>query len=71
MLALLTSFTFIPRKNHENPRNKLNLTTFTRNTLPMFNNKAFLDYIDKISRRKDNKNTKHKKQRAADPQKYL
>ena len=37
----------------------------------MFNNKAFLDYIDKISRRKDNKNTKHKKQRAADPQKYL
>ena len=47
-------------KNHENPPNKLIVTKVIRHTLPMFNNKAFLDFIDKITGRIDNKNKKHK-----------
>ena len=50
---------------HENPPNKLIVTKFTRHPLPIFNNKTFLDFIDKISWRMDNKNKKYKKQRAA------
>ena len=38
----------------------------------MFNNKAILDFIDKVSWQLDNKNKKHtKKQRASNPQKCL
>ena len=44
----MNAFTFILRKNHEHPPNKLIVTKFIRHTLPMFNNKAFLDFIDKI-----------------------
>ena len=44
----MNAFTFIPRKNHENPPNKLMVTKFIRDTLPMFNNKAFSGFIDKI-----------------------
>ena len=72
MLALMNAFTFTPRKNHENPPNQLIVTKFTRHTLPMFNNKVFLDFMDKTSWRLDNKIKKHtKKQRAANAQKYL
>ena len=45
----MNAFTYIPRKNHENLPNKLIITKFIRHTLPMFSNKAFLDFIDKIS----------------------
>ena len=45
----------------ENRPNKLIVTKFIRDTLPMFNNKVFLDFIDKISSRIDNKNKKDKK----------
>ena len=45
----MKAFTFIPRKKHENPPNKLIVAKFVRHTLPMFNNKAFPDFIDKIS----------------------
>ena len=44
----MNAFTFIPRKNHENPPNKLMVTKFIRDALPMFNNKAFFGFIDKI-----------------------
>ena len=71
MLSLLNAFTFIPRKSHENPPNKLIVKKFIRDALPMFNNKVFLDFIDKISSRIDNKSKKDKKQRAANPHKYL
>ena len=71
MLALLNAVTFIPRKSHENSPNKLIVTKFIRDTLPMFNNKVFLDFIDKLSSRIDNKNKKDKKQRAGNPHKYL
>ena len=57
----MNAFTFILRKNHEHPPNKLIVTKLIRHTLPMFNNKAFLNFIDKISSRLDNKNKKHKK----------
>ena len=67
----MNAFTFILKKNHEHLPNKLIVTKFIRYTLPMFNNKAFLDFIDKIPWRLDNKNKKHKKQRASNPQKYL
>ena len=67
----MNAFTFIPRKSHESPPSKLVLTKFSRDTLPIFNNKPFLDFIDKISWRIYNKNKKdQKKQRAANPQKY-
>ena len=56
----MNAFTFILRNNHEHPPKKLIVTKFIRHTLPMINNKAFLDFIDKISRRLDNKNKKHK-----------
>ena len=45
----MNTFTFIPRQIHENPTNKLIVTKFNRHTLPLFNNKAFLGFIDKIS----------------------
>ena len=45
----------------ENRPNKLIVTKFIRDTLPMFNNKVFLDFIDKISSRIDNKNKKDRK----------
>ena len=45
----MNAFTFTPRKNHENPPNQLIVTKFTRHTLPMFNNKVFLDFMDKTS----------------------
>ena len=45
----MNAFIFIPRKNHENHLNKLIVTKFIRDTLPMFNNKAFLDFIDRLS----------------------
>ena len=48
VLGFMNAFTFIPRKNHENPPNKLMVTKFIRDTLPMFNNKAFFGFIDKI-----------------------
>ena len=68
----MNAVTFIPRESHENPLNKLIVTKFVRDTPPLFSNKAFLDFTDKISRRTDNKNKKMtKKQRAANPQKYL
>ena len=67
----MNAFTFIPRKNHKNHPNKLIVTKFIRRTLPMFNNKAFLEFIDKTSWRIDNKNKKHKKQRDSNPQKYF
>ena len=68
----MNAFTFILRKNHEHLPNKLIVTKFIRHTLPMFNNKAFLNFIDKISSRLDNINKKQKKkQRTANPQKYL
>ena len=71
MLALLNAVTFIPRKSHENPPNKLIVTKFIRGTLPVFNDKVFLDFIDKLSSRIDNKNKKDKKQRSGNPHKYL
>ena len=71
LVSSFECFTFILRKSHENPPNKLIVTKFIRDTLPMFNNKVFLDFIDKISSRIDNKNKKDKKQRAANPHKYL
>ena len=49
MLALMNAFTFIPRRNHKNPPNKLIVTKFIRVALPMLNNKAFLNFVDKIS----------------------
>ena len=51
-LALKNAFT------HENPPNKLIVTKFVRDTFPMFNDKAFLDFIDKMSWWIDNKNKK-------------
>ena len=45
----MNAFTFILRNNHEHPPKKLIVTKFIRHTLPMINNKAFLDFIDKIS----------------------
>ena len=45
----MNAFTFILRKSQEHPPNKLIVTKFVRDTLPMFNSKAFLDFIDKIS----------------------
>ena len=45
----MNAFTFIHRKNHEHPPDKLMVTKFIRHTLPMFSNKAFLDFEDKIS----------------------
>ena len=71
MLALMNAFTYIPRKNHENLPNKLIITKFIRHTLPMFSNKAFLDFIDKISWRMDNKNKKHKKIKSIKPTKIF
>ena len=47
--ALMNAFTFLPREFHENPPDNLIVTKGNRNTLPVFNNKAFLDFIDKIS----------------------
>ena len=61
MLALTNAFTFIPTKSHENLPNKLIRPKFNRDTLPMFNNKAFLDFIDKISWQIDNENKKDRK----------
>ena len=60
MLALLNAVTFIPRKSHENPPNKLIVTKFIRGTVPVFNDKVFLDFIDKLSSRIDNKTKKTK-----------
>ena len=60
----MNAFTFIPRKSHENLPNKLMVTTFIRGTLPMFNNKAILDFIDKLPGRIDKKTRNTKKQRA-------
>ena len=57
----MNAVTFIPRENHENPPNKLIVTKFVRDTPPLFSNKAFLDFTDKISRRTDNKNKKRQK----------
>ena len=54
----MNAFTFIPRKNHENPPKKLIVTKFIRDTLSMFNNKAFFGFIDTISWQIDNKNKK-------------
>ena len=48
MLALVNNFTFIPRKSHEDPPNKLIQTKCITNILPVFNNKAIFDFIDKI-----------------------
>ena len=45
----MNGFTFTPRKNNENPRNKLIVTKFIRHTRPIFNNKGFHEFIDKIS----------------------
>ena len=39
----MNAVTFIPRESHENPLNKLIVTKFVRDTLPMFNNKAILE----------------------------
>ena len=41
----MNTFTFLTRKKHESSRNKLIVTKFTRCTLLMFSNKAFLDLI--------------------------
>ena len=43
---------------HENPPDKLIVTNSTRDFLSRFNNKAFLDFINKISGRIGNKNKK-------------
>ena len=43
---------------HENPPDKLIVTNSTRDATSMFNNKSFLHFINKISRRIDNKNKK-------------
>ena len=43
---------------HENPPDKLIVTNSTRDVLSRFNNKAFLDFINKISGRIGNKNKK-------------
>ena len=43
---------------HENPPDKLIVINSTRDALSMFNNKAFLDFINKISGRIGNKNKK-------------
>ena len=56
---------------HENRPNKLIVTKFIRDTLPMFNNKVFLDFIDKISSRIDNKNKKDKKAKNCKPTKIF
>ena len=71
MSALSNAFTFILRKNHEHPPTKLIVTKLIRHTLPMVNNKAFLDFIDKISSRLDNKNKKHKKIKSFKPAKMF
>ena len=47
MLALVNTFTFIPRKSHENPPNKLIETKCITDFLPVFNNKAIFDFIEK------------------------
>ena len=52
----MKAFTFTKRQTHENPPNKLIVTKFIRDTLPMFNNKAILDFKDKISWRIVNEN---------------
>ena len=44
----MNGFTFIPKEKHENPPNKLIMTEFIRYTPPIFNNKAFLEFIDKL-----------------------
>ena len=49
MLALMNAFAFISGRNHKNPPNLLIVTKFIRDALPMFNNKAFLNFVDKIS----------------------
>ena len=67
----MNAFTFLPRKNHKYPPNKLIVTKFIRHNLPVFNNKAFLHLKDKLSSRIDNKTKNKKKQRVASPQKYL
>ena len=46
---------------HENPPDKLIVTNSTRDATSMFNNKAFLDFINKISRRIDNERNVIKK----------
>ena len=67
----MNAFTFLPRKNHKNPPNKLIVTKFIRHNLPVFSNKAFLHLKDKLSSRIDNKTKNKKKQRVASPQEYL
>ena len=66
----MNAFTLILRKNHEHPPNKLIVTKFIRHALPMFNNKAFLDFIDNISSRLDNKNKKHTQKKNKELQTY-
>lgn len=74
MLALMNPFTFLTKKAHENLSNTLIVTKFIRCIFPMFNNKAFLDLIDKLSWQIYTKSRKHKNQktqRVAKPQQYL
>ena len=71
MLALVNTFTFIPRKSHENPPNKLIETKCITDFLPVFNNKAIFDFIEKTLRRIDIKYKKDKKTKSCNPQKYL
>ena len=54
----LNAFTFKPKTNYVNPPNKLIVIKFITHTLPMFNNKSFLDFIDKTWWQIDNKNKK-------------
>ena len=68
VLALMSAFIFIPRKNHENPPNKLIVTKFISHTLPMFNNKAFLDFIDKYLHEQIIKTKNSKKKKNKEPQ---
>ena len=70
-VSFYEQFHFLARKNHVNPPNKLIVKKLIRCTLPMFNNKAFLDLIDKLSWRIYNKNKKQIKQRVANSQKHL
>ena len=65
MFTLMNGFTFLARKNHENP--PINTTR----TLPMFNNKVFLDLICKLPWRIYNKNKKHKKPKSCKHTKIL
>ena len=56
----MNAFTFILRKNNQNSHNKLIVTKFIIHTLPMLNNKEFLDFINDFKTQKKKELQTHK-----------